>query len=41
MTEALTRLVVFPKWTIQMEEVALFSIFHVFLEEKHEFPLMV
>src|SRR5438105_7057852 len=35
-----TRLVVFSKWTIQMEEVALFSVFHVFLEEKHEFPLL-
>ena len=23
-----------------MEEVALFSVFHVFLEEKHEFPLL-
>jgi len=28
------------KWAIQMEEVALFSVFHVFLEEKHEFPLL-
>jgi hypothetical protein len=34
------RLVVFSKWTIQMEEVARFSVFHVFLEEKHEFPTL-